>query len=140
MSRSGYSDDLDGNLMSLYRGTVTRTIQGKRGQAFLKELLECLDAMPEKKLISGELEEHGAVCAIGSVGKKRGIDMNKLDPEDPGKVGNVFGISRTLAAEIVYMNDEWDYYENGQYIPSYLQTPEQRFVRMRKWVADQIQV
>ena len=70
MSRSGYSDDWDigDNSGWLYRGAVERAIKGKRGQAFLKEMLAAMDALPEPKLIAEELEQEGAVCAIGSVG------------------------------------------------------------------------
>ena len=69
------------------------------------------------------------VCAIGSVGAARGMDMSKLDPEDRDGVAAAFGISPALAAEIVYMNDE-GHYEN--------ETPEERFIRIRKWIASLI--
>lgn len=57
MSRSGYSDDYDGDNWDLirWRGAVTSAIRGKRGQAFLREALAALDAMPEKQLIAGDL-------------------------------------------------------------------------------------
>ena len=55
MSRSGYSDDYEG--LGLYRQTVENALRGKRGQAFLRELLEALDALDEKKLIEGYLKD-----------------------------------------------------------------------------------
>lgn len=57
MSRSGYSEDYDGDHWDLirWRGAVASSIRGKRGQAFLREALAALDAMPEKKLITGDL-------------------------------------------------------------------------------------
>lgn len=146
MSRSGYSDDIDDNWAWIrWRGYVASAIRGNRGQAFLHEMLAAMDALPEKKLITNDLETpEGAVCAIGSVGRARGIDMSELDPEDYEKVASTFGINAKLAQEIVYLNDEafsgHDYVENsttGKYdwIPI---TPEKRFEKMRAWIASQI--
>jgi hypothetical protein len=107
-----------------------RAFRGKRGQSFLKDLLAALDAMPEKRLIAHELETaEGAVCAIGSVGKARGIDMTKLDPEDAEGVAATFGIAPSMAREIVYENDEGG---------GHKETPEQRFERIRAWIVKEI--
>ena len=81
----------------MWRGRVASSIRGKRGQAFLKEMLAALDAMPEKKLIANELEHNGCVCAIGSVGKARGVDMTDLDPENYERVAATFDIASPLA-------------------------------------------
>lgn len=130
MSRSGYSDDIEDQWSFIcWRGAVAKAIKGGRGQAFLKEMLSAFDAMPEKKLVAWELEKGDDVCAIGSVGKVRGVDMTKLDPEDREGVAAAFGIAPALAAEIVYMNDEADWTH---------ETPEARFARMRTWVEQQI--
>lgn len=126
MSRSGYSDDADDQWASIcWRGAVTSAIRGKRGQAFLKEMAVSLEALPVKVLVASKLEDEGAVCAIGSVGKKRGVDMSKIDPEDYHSVAGSFGISEALAREIMYMNDEGGFWE---------ETPEARFQRMQAWV------
>jgi hypothetical protein len=132
MSRSGYIEDWDGDdwQYALCRGRVVRAFRGKRGQAFLKEMLAALDAMPEKRLIAHDLEtSDGAVCAIGSVGKARGVDMSKLDPEDADTVAGTFGIAPSMAREIVYENDEGGIHN---------ETPEDRFIRIRKWVVREI--
>jgi hypothetical protein len=132
MSRSGYSDDCENDwALICWRGAVKSAIRGRRGQAFLKEMLAALDAMPEKKLVKEELELSGEVCAVGAVGKARGVDMSKIDPEDRRAVASVFGISPALAAEIVYENDE-GYYRYGT------EPPEHRWLRMRAWVTSQI--
>jgi hypothetical protein len=129
VSRSGYDDFDSCDNYHLYRGTVERSIQGKRGQAFLKDLASALDAMPNKRLIAGELiSETGEVCAIGSVCKARGLDVTKISPEEPEDVGKLVGISRSMAAEIAYENDECEYSN----------TPEERWVRMREWVRDNL--
>lgn len=130
MSRSGYSDDCQDWALICWRGAVASAIRGKRGQAFLYEMLQALAALPERKLIDGELEQDGAVCAIGAVGKARGVDMSGIEVDDRDQVARIFGIAPTLAAEIVYMNDE------GCWLGG--ETPEQRFERMRKWVEEQL--
>lgn len=142
MSRSGYSDDLDQWDLIRWRGAVTSAIRGKRGQAFLRELLAALDALPEKRLARDLFtRSDGCVCALGAVAKVRGIDTTPLEPgeDDYGEVdtesvGATFGIPRALAAEIMYLNDEgiWD---------SGPDTPEVQFRRwqyVRKWVVGNV--
>ncbi len=105
MSRSGYSDDCEN--LGLYRATVARTINGKRGQAFLREMAAALDAMPVKELIVSEIVSlDGQVCAIGSVALARREDVSNLDVNYPDDVADRFGIARALACEIAYENDE----------------------------------
>ncbi len=129
MSRSGYSEDYEN--VVLWRSTVKNAIRGKRGQAFLKEMLDALDAMPEKRLIESDLiTDEGEVCAMGSVALKRKIYVAQVDPEDRHEVAETFGIAPALAAEIAYENDEGLYGET--------ETPEQRWTRMRKWVASHL--
>jgi hypothetical protein len=134
MSRSGYIDDCENVVM--WRGAVKSAIHGKRGQAFLRELLESLDALPSKTLAADSFTKEG-VCALGSVALKRGIDMSGLEPDeydevDCDAVANVFGIAPAMAAEIMFENDDDFAYSRRN------QTPESRFERVRKWVASQI--
>lgn len=129
MSRSGYCDDLDTWDLIRWRGAVASAIRGRRGQAFLKEMLEALDDLPEKKLIASELEtEDGQVCALGAVGVSRNMNLRELDPEDREKVAGLFGIPFSLACEIVHLNDE----RFGR------ESPEQRFAMMREWITKQL--
>jgi len=124
LSRSGYDDDwCETWSLIRWRGAVAAAIRGKRGQAFLLEMWKAMQSLPEQKLIANSLEEEGAVCAIGSVGKARGVDMSKIDVEDHEAVAAAFDIPHALACEIMYENDEGRWQE----------TPEQRFVRMKKW-------
>jgi hypothetical protein len=126
MSRSGYMDDCDQWDLIRWRGQVASAIRGKRGQAFLLEMWRALQALPVPRLISKELEDEydGSVCALGSVGKARGIDMSKMDPEDYEAVAGTFHIPHQLAQEIMYMNDEaW-----------WRATPEERFDKMKTWI------
>ena len=142
MSRSNYSDELDYDTLNLYRANVDRSLAGKRGQAFLREMLAAMDAMPEKRLIANALEMttqaarrnnellgvaryEAGVCAIGSVGRARSYDLFALDPNDTERIGKFFGIATCMAAEIEYINDELGLMN---------ETPEQRFIRVRAWV------
>lgn len=127
MSRSGYSYDLDNWDLIRWRGAVASAIKGARGQAFLREMLAALDAMPTKRLIARELELDGEVCALGCVGQQRGIDQSRIDPEDRETVAKTFGIAEAMAAEIVFINDDFR-----------SEPPEHRWLRMRKWVAEQL--
>lgn len=123
MSRSGYIDDIDQWDLIKWRGAVASAIRGKRGQAFLLEMWKAMNALPDRALIAGELEVDGAVCAIGSVGKARQLDMSKLDPEDHESIAAAFGIPHSLACEIMFENDEARY-----------GSPADRFAYMKKWI------
>lgn len=114
MSRSGYIED-DGDdplMMGRWRGMVASALRGKRGQAFLRDLAANLDAMPEKALIAQQLRVDGEFCTLGVIGAARGIDLDRLDPEDYDGVAAAFGIAPCMAQEIVFENDEaFDEYE-----------------------------
>ncbi|ANI14445.1 hypothetical protein A9C11_10825 [Pseudomonas citronellolis] len=138
MSRSGYCDDLDNWSLICWRGAVNSAIKGRRGQAFLIELRDALDAMPDKRLIAEELEADGQYCALGVLGAKRGIDMKDIDPDCRESVAAAFGIAPAMAAEIVFENDEYPggfYGSNGEWSR---ETPEHRWQRMRNWVEENI--
>jgi hypothetical protein len=124
-------DDYDDiGSLNLYRANVDRALGGKRGQAFLREMLAALDAMPVKELVADEIvRDETHVCAIGAVALARKLDVSRLDVTDQDEVAKVFGVARAMAAEIAYENDECG---RGQ------ETPEQRWVRMRQWVSEQI--
>ena len=130
MSRSGYSNDLDPRDLAMWRGQVTSAIGGKRGQAFLRELIEALDGMPEKRLIANVLRAYGEVCAIGSVGARRGIDLEALDPHDHEGLASVFGIAHQLVQEIEFMNDDECF--------GWGASPEDRWKRMRAWAVQNL--
>lgn len=131
MSRSGYVDDEYDWSVTRWRGTVARAIKGKRGQAFLREMLAAFEAMSEKRLITADLIDpyDGSSCALGAIGKARGLDMENVDPDDIETVAGIFRISDAMAREIVFMNDE----AGGRH-----QSPEDRYAWMRKWVEAEI--
>lgn len=128
MSRSGYSDELDNWDLIRWRGAVASAIRGRRGQAFLRELADAMDAMPQKRLIAEELEADGEYCALGVVAAKRGLDIEHFDPYDYDKIAEAMSIPKALVCEIEYENDEWGRHH----------TPEERWERMRQWVESQL--
>lgn len=136
MGRHGYSDDLDQQDLAMWRGQVMSSIRGRRGQKLLHDLRDALDAMPEKRLITGALVRDGEVCAIARVAQVRGVDMTgweNTDDDDGGEDDHDFlakslDVSACLVQEIEWANDE------GMYSG----TPEQRWEYMRKWVEKNI--
>lgn len=141
MSRSGYCDDQDDNWRHIcWRGAVSSALRGKRGQAFLLELAATMDAMPVKRLVTEELQVDGEFCTLGVVGAARGLDMSVIDPDDSEAVSEKFGIADAMVREIVYENDE--YFGSYKFVDGeqkYVrETPEERWIRMRSWVAKQI--
>lgn len=144
MGRSGYVDDYgddDPLALGRWRGAVRSAQRGKRGQAFLRECLATLDAMPERKLYSGHLvDSDGSCCTMGAVVKARGLDVPEVIreleedaelgyamPEAAEHTAELLNIAHALAAEIAYENDE-----------VCQQSPEQRWEHMRAWVAARI--
>ena len=159
MSRSGYSDDCDGWALIRWRGAVTSAIRGKRGQAVLREIVEALDALPEKTLAANSLVSADVeFCTLGALGRARGMDMTRIDPDDRDSVASAFEVAEALAAEIMYLNDEivadeWVYvnveicgpmrgYERHMQLRSKPneRAGQQRFEQMRKWVTAHIKV
>lgn len=138
MTRSCFSDDGPYD----YPGEFCQTwyenaIRGKRGQRFLRELLATLDAMPEKRLIKGKLIDGDEVCALGSVYRARGFELDhKVDPtgdeygDHHEPLAKRLGIARSLVAFIEHINDD-DYNWRDE-------TPEECWQRVRQWVAKQI--
>lgn len=151
MSRSGYSDDYgddDPLALGRYRAQVASAIRGKRGQALLRELLAGLEAMPDKRLVAGELEADGQFCALGVVGQARGLSLAGIDTYDVESLGPKFNIAEQLAREIMWVNDEsvrtHDWVPTGKPYPNEWERIEikdagaHRWQKVREWVANHI--
>lgn len=140
MSRSGYSDDCTGWDLICWRGAVASALRGKRGQSFLIELRDALEAMPVKRLVADTLEAEGEFCTLGVLGAKRGLDMAPIDAHCRESVSRAFDIAEALAAEIVFENDErLGQFENVDGVSKYVEeTPEKRWSRMHRWVLSNI--
>lgn len=152
MSRSGYTDDgwddPSGRWdMIRWRGRVTSSIRGKRGQKFLRDLIAALDAMPVKELIYGQLiDEGGRVCALGALSRHRGMDTKKQDDlrqscEEDGDEGFYneslacdFDVATPLIQELQYTNDEvWFQYEEKPTEQTQQDKNERRWRVVRAW-------
>lgn len=125
MSRSGYSEDIEQWDLIRWRGAVASSLRGRRGQAFLREALRALEALPTKELIPNDLQADGAFCTLGAVGRSRGTDMTGVDPDDHYSVANAFSVPHSLACEIMWENDD---------AGPHLETPRARWERMRRWI------
>lgn len=159
MSRHGYVefDGDDALAEGRWRGAVRSALRGKRGQAFFRELIESLDAMPEKALAPHSFTRGGEVCALGSVALKRGIDVSDFEPGegeddwddeiDHDALAKIFGIAPVMVREIMYENDEcdqWHWEDTGDVVEGGVRygetrkvrhddTPAERWKRMRAW-------
>jgi len=123
-NRANYSDDCEH--LAMWRGAVRQAVTGKRGHAFLKDLLVALDDLPRKALIPCALENGGDYCAIGSVCRVRGLKTDR-DVSDYDAIASDLKIAPALVREVEYVNDE-----------SYATSPEDRFRIVRSWVLEQI--
>jgi hypothetical protein len=127
MSRSGYSDDLDDLELGRWRAQVNSAIRGKRGQSFFRNLVDALDALPEKRLVSSVLQDpEGEVCALGAALKHSGKECPISEDEDDFDsdwTAAQLDIATQLVQETVWQNDEGGWNE----------TAEARWERMRRW-------
>lgn len=75
------------------------------------------------------------------VGNARGLDMSVICPDDSQAVSEKFGLAEAMVREIVWENDQhpgvYGLREDGT-TGWRRENPEERWVRMRKWVGDQI--
>jgi len=159
VSRYDCDGDGDGpeynNAWELHEQAGINALRGKRGQAILKELEVALLALPEKKLLHGNLAKGGGVCAIGALALKRRMEAGdardaalkwmeeQVDPEDCEGWGEQtqwfakkhLGVVRALAYKISYQNDEGDEkrHERGR-----KETDEERWERVLAWVRSQM--
>ncbi len=144
MGRSGYTEGFgedDPLAMGRYRQAVHMAMQGKRGQAFLRELLATMDAMEEKRLVAHSFVAGPVCCAAGLVAVARGIDLSEFElPEDYDEyaevdaagVANALGIAESMVREIMYTND--DYFQRDEQ-----GVEEARFQYVRAWVVRQLE-
>lgn len=145
--RSGYSDacDMDQRDLAMWRGRVASAIRGKRGQQLLRDAMAALDAMPDRRLIKGEIEDGGEVCLLGATARYRGVpNFESLDPENHEDLAGRLDAATCLIQEIEYINDElgWKWVSDKSFPHRghiEQESPEERFVRVRKWLEEHIE-
>lgn len=157
MNRSGFSDECDDPLAEgRWTAAVNSSLRGKRGQAFLRELLAALDAMPDKRLIANSAAKDGCMCTLAVVAAQRGHDLQKLDSDmamwEWGRIAEQLGISQAMAREVMYLNDKgvsemgWvpvagptdQWGREPEVYTELAGAAERRWQYMRGWVAQQL--
>jgi hypothetical protein len=135
-------EQFDNQGMFLYHA-FRRALEGKRGQKLLRDIAAAMDAMLVKRLVKGTFHTtDGDVCALGAAGRLRGVDMaplNKLAAEANGDddliayvidgAARAFDVASSLAQGVMDNNDDGPAGE----------TPEQRFLRVRRWLASELE-
>jgi len=129
MSRINISEDEDyPGQFDLWQANCNRQINGKAGQAALRELEAALLALPQKRLIRNAVaHEDGDVCAVGALlvlkhAQRKGITRDAAikvyaspegyepddywDGNDTADLAEAEGIPKLLAWQLVYLNDE----------------------------------
>ena len=141
MSRCGYSDDHDDLALGRWRGQVTSSICGKRGQVFLHKALAALDAIPDKKLYPNKLQgKDNCFCVVGAVAHHQGINITDTEDDDYFYLAQLMDVSQQMIQELFYKNDEEFTYFSPVPERGFLNesSPEKRWKLMRDWVASQI--
>lgn len=152
-SGDDYDEDFPGQ-WELWQANFERHMNGAAGQRALLDLHAALKAMPEPRLIAGRLaDENGQVCTVGALALHR----RTVKGEDPETVledlaqqisqetaetdsweseevtvhaGVSVGLRRMMAQHLGHLNDQ-----DG----SWQETPEERYVRVLRWVESKIQ-
>ncbi len=116
-----YDDEDSQRRYALQCANLKRQINGKRGQAFLRELLGALEALPEKALIEGHVSAAGMVCTFGALALKRRTDAGEQRE----------AVLADLESVVVHLRDEdgdepedyepmWEWAERELAAPSHL--------------------
>lgn len=140
------------NQFALFQANCRRQINGRAGQAALRELEQALLELPEKKLVSSAIARGPDVCAVGALlvhrcvakGESRQEALAKYQPvpepvgdDDEGhyteydgydnptdEIAAAEGVPSLLAWKLVYLND--------MQLDSL--TPEERYEKVLAWV------
>lgn len=160
--RISYTDEEDvPGQFALWQANCRRSLQGKKGQAALRELEAALLALPEKRLIANNLQDpKGEVCALGALAKFKGRDIPPVAENEWGEIdedeemeeyGVSLGMPRLVAWKVVCKNDveiDGDYvtvpgpyrwFQEEQKLRAYVPvTPEIRYEKMLGWVQRQL--
>lgn len=168
MGRSGYIEDGDSeDMLGIYgwQANVRRCIAGRKGQAVLWELYQALEALPDRELTTGALQntETGEVCSLGALAVYRkmvippefcttgALDDEPDEYEFSEAMGPLFGIKDMLARELMYENDDcgqWHWEDDGTVCQGirYGETrkyrtyemPHERWQRIRRWIVSRL--
>lgn len=115
MSRD-WEGDGDNPAALLWYPTLERALRGKRGGKVLREMRDALLALPDQRLIEGEIvTKEGDVCAVGAYLRHKDPEQYKTWCERGGFNGDAYetmdlgmelGMQKTIAWELGALNDE----------------------------------
>jgi hypothetical protein len=127
--------DGDNPSIYLWESNVKRGVNGKRGQAFLRELRDILLGMPEKRLIDHQwITPQGEVCVLGAYLRAKepafvpeDVDGWNIDM-DEREFAKKFNLPWCMIWEIGWKNDN----------ARYAEAPEERYMRLLNYVESMI--
>lgn len=147
MNRSGYCEEIDDNLeLGRWRAQVASAIRGKRGQRLLLDLIQYMEAMPDKRIVREALkDDQGQMCLIGCALAARGAEFPE-NVDDYTDASFKLNVATQMIQEMFYINDQcvdrWvggDFFEvvpgvkhwlHVTYIPV---TDEERYQHVLDW-------
>lgn len=155
MSRVSYAEETDDVLAyGRWARAVKSAINGKRGQAALRELEAALVALPTKRLIDGDLCREGDVCLIGAaliyrrmIGGRTycqaydEIERRWAECETEDAAADELGMRRALSITLIEVNDErlLEFEPDQRYVAA-LAWVRRHLGQVAMWVGDRVEV
>lgn len=151
MSRLNWNecdDEEHQRLANLWRGRWVIQRRSKKGQALLREMVDVLLALPEKRLAGGAIVRNGCACAGGELlvaramqnGETRESALAQLAELQAWRIDDYgetmddlltqYGLQQTIAFALVAEND-------GGYCERKM-TDEERYERVLSWCRENI--
>lgn len=143
----GEIDDADDQRRyNLHQGVIAKQMRSRKGQAFLRELIASLEALPEKRLVNDAVAKDGCVCGLGAIALRRRVDAGEDRDAVLADLANVevdvrdgdehvsewaereLGAQQNVASAIAWTTDA----DEGTI------TPEQRYERVLSWAKSQV--
>lgn len=141
-SRIHEGEDFEPWMAGQQAGALRAAVRGRRGQAFLRELIDALDALPSQELAAGALEdpETGCCCAFGAVARARAWGQEEIgfDPMDGDiwrpecRLAEAFDVAETLAWQVIAENEALDSSNDRTW-------RRRRWRHVRNWAASEIE-
>jgi hypothetical protein len=107
-----YEGDGDNPVSLMWNANIERICRGKRGQRILRELIDALLGLPERRLIADRMaNEEGEVCAVACYATYKGKTLPPratefgTDQYATTDLGEAAGLGFMLAWELGALND-----------------------------------
>lgn len=120
------------HMPNVLRDTVLG-MRSERGQRFLRDLRDALDAMPQKRLVALKYKtSDGEYCAVGCVAEARGVDLSTVVDHTGDDAVDCFSVTLPFHLNVNGNVVAWIEAENDRTAST--ESPEDRWRRMRAWV------